>query len=269
MVCLIFVKASDLPPAATSSTAALRQDHKGAVRYTSSEEEGPRDAMSIRRPHPSSPNNERRSRPGDQEDCYAAHGDRRTRIRRRYEETKVHPALSALVTRISCSIRCCAERHGPSSSRARAESTNATTSTPCEAHDVADRCVPWIQTNEVGSGGGDGSVVIDSWGRRERRVWGIRMGCARVAEAGDRVRRPARACGSAPGTVRVPRLLMVLGDDAVDARSSSAAYGRAVRQWRVYATRWQIYWWATEGGEIRMRCHSLHRGVCRRQMISR
>ncbi|KAJ7800546.1 hypothetical protein B0H14DRAFT_3885536 [Mycena olivaceomarginata] len=40
-----------------------------------------------------------------------------------------------MVTRISCSIRCCAERHELSSSRARAEPTNATTSTPYEAHD--------------------------------------------------------------------------------------------------------------------------------------
>ncbi|KAJ7808048.1 hypothetical protein B0H14DRAFT_2871132, partial [Mycena olivaceomarginata] len=36
---VLLVHASDLPP------AALRQDHKGAVRYTSSEEEGPRDAV--------------------------------------------------------------------------------------------------------------------------------------------------------------------------------------------------------------------------------
>ncbi|KAJ7302439.1 hypothetical protein DFH08DRAFT_977856 [Mycena albidolilacea] len=97
-------------------------------------------------------------------------------------------------------------------------------------------------------------------GRREQRVWGVRTGCARVAEAGDKVRRPAHAYDSTLGTVRVPRVLMVSGDDVVDARSLSAAYERVARQWRVYATRWRIYWWATERGEIGMRCHSLDRG---------
>ncbi|KAJ7787061.1 hypothetical protein B0H14DRAFT_3163459 [Mycena olivaceomarginata] len=221
----------------TSSTAALRQDHKGAVRYIIRGEEGPRI--------------HRRSSvtaglPGGL--LCATSQDRRMRIRGRYEGTKVHPALSAIVTRISCSIRYCAERHELSSTRARAEPT------PCEAHDVADRCVPWIQTNEVGIG----SHRLVGTARAARL--GYTHGLARVAEAGDRVRRPAHAYGSTLGTVRVPRVLLVLGDDAVDARSSSAAYGRAAWQWRVYATRWQIYWWATERGEIGMRCHGLHRG---------